>query len=203
MPMISSKSLVGKRFEVVRVKCESVAQRSRAEPPSCRKNLQLNRWHVSKINCAAAHWRFFIFFSRSLSLLINSKCLQKKKPACGLLCRVGTDECRTEIRLLIGGVVLWLFFFISSFWVMLQILQQHKKIKVLTTFETFWRLKIEMKKTKQVYDKEVYRLTVRRKVKSKSSRQCHLAVRHVVTECLWFKRTHVFAGLLCCHFCRC
>lgn len=142
---------------------------------------------MSKINCAAAHWSFFIFFSRSLSLLINSKCLQKKKPACGLLCRVGTDECKTEIRLLIGGVVLWLFFFLSPLFESCckyySSIKKKKVSKVLTTFETSWRLQIEMKKKKKhVYDKEVYRLTVRRKVKSKSSRQCHLAVRHVVTE---------------------
>lgn len=51
--------------------------------------------------------------------------------------------------------------------------------------------------------KRFFRLTVRRKVKSKSSQQCHIAVRHVVTESLWFRRAPLFAGLLCCHLCQC
>lgn len=163
---------------------------------------------MSKINCAAAHWSFFIFFSRSLSLLINSKCLQKKKPACGLLCRVGTDECKTEIRLLIGGVVLWLFFFLSPLSESCCKYYSSIKKKSFKGLNNIWDIlevanRNEKKKKNMSMIKRFTGSPFGGKWNPRVVRQCHRAVRHVVTERLWFKRTHIFAGLLCCHCCRC
>lgn len=136
MPMISSESLVPMRLQVV----GSKNVRGRREI-SCTAGVMLEK--KQKTSTATAHGRFLF-----RSLLINSKCLQKKENCLWLIMPSREGWMQNRDKAALEELCCGCFFFFNLFWVMLHILQQHEKSWKMssTTFETSCKMKIQWKK---------------------------------------------------------